>query len=140
MSLQDKLKDMLNSKTEAGNKFLEENGKKPEVMTTPSGLQYEILQAGNGPKPERSSRVTVHYEGRLTDGSVFDSSYKRGQPATFGVTQVISGWTEALQLMPQGSKWRLTIPSELGYGARGAGGSIPPNSVLVFDVEVLGIS
>ena len=125
---------------EEGQKFLEENGKRDGVVTLPSGLQYEILEKGNGPKPEGTSRVTVHYEGRLTNDNVFDSSYKRGQPATFGVRQVISGWTEALQLMPQGSKWRLFIPSELGYGARGAGGSIPPNATLVFDVELLEIS
>src|ERR1043165_152076 len=120
--------------------FLEENSKREGVVTLPSGLQYEVLQEGTGPKPEATSRVTVHYEGRLTNGNVFDSSYKRNQPATFGVRQVISGWTEALQLMPVGSKWRLFIPSELGYGARGAGASIPPNAVLIFDVELLGIS
>lgn len=125
---------------EQGQQFLAENGQRDEVFTLPSGLQYEILQEGTGEKPEGTSRVTVHYEGRLTDGKVFDSSYKRGEPATFGVRQVISGWTEALQLMPTGSKWRLFIPSELGYGARGAGGSIPPNAALIFDVELLSIS
>ena len=126
------------AETEAANKkYLDENAAREGVTTTASGLQYEILQEGTGPVAGPNSRVTVHYEGRLTDGKVFDSSYKRGQPATFGVTQVISGWTEALQLMPQGSKWRLTIPPDLGYGARGAGGSIPPNAVLIFDVEVL---
>ena len=138
MSLQDKLREMLGQKAsqqmEQGQQFLDENGKREGVTTLPSGLQYEVLQEGTGPKPEGSSRVTVHYEGRLIDGKVFDSSYKRGQPATFGVRQVISGWTEALQLMPTGSKWRLFIPSELGYGARGAGGSIPPNAALIFDV------
>ncbi len=132
---------MLGQKTtqqmEQQTQFLEENSKREGVVTLPSGLQYEILQEGSGEKPSDTSRVTVHYEGRLSDGNVFDSSYKRGQPATFGVRQVISGWTEALQLMPVGSKWRLFIPSELGYGARGAGGSIPPNAVLVFDVELL---
>jgi FKBP-type peptidyl-prolyl cis-trans isomerase FklB len=140
MSLQDKLREMLGQKTEANKKFLEENGQREGVVTLPSGLQYEVLQEGNGPKPEATSRVTVHYEGRLTDGKVFDSSYKRNQPATFGVRQVIAGWTEALQLMPLGSKWRLYIPSELGYGAMGAGGAIPPHAVLIFDVELLGIS
>lgn len=120
--------------------FLAENALREGVITTPSGLQYEILQVGTGDKPGPSTRVTVHYEGRLSNGQVFDSSYKRGQPATFGVNQVISGWTEAMQMMPVGSKWRLFIPSELGYGARGAGGSIPPNAALVFDVELLSMS
>jgi len=142
--LQDKLRELLGQKTtqqmEQGQQFLEENGKREGVVTLPSGLQYEILEEGAGPKPEGSSNVTVHYEGRLIDGKVFDSSYKRNQPATFGVRQVISGWTEALQLMPQGSKWRLFIPSELGYGARGAGGSIPPNATLIFDVELISIA
>lgn len=122
---------------EAQQQFLDENSKREGVVTLPSGLQYEVLQEGNGEKPSDTSRVTVHYEGRLSDGKVFDSSYKRGQPATFGVRQVISGWTEALQLMPVGAKWRLFIPLELGYGSRGAGGSIPPNAALVFDVELL---
>ena len=144
MSLQDKLREMLGQKAsqqmEQGQQFLEENSKREGVVTLPSGLQYEILEEGTGAKPDGNSRVTVHYEGRLTDGKVFDSSYKRNSPATFGVRQVISGWTEALQLMPMGSKWRLFIPSELGYGARGAGGSIPPNAALIFDVELLGIS
>lgn len=140
MSLQDKLRDLLGQKTETNTKFLEENGKREGVITLDSGLQYEVLQEGTGPKPEGGSRVTVHYEGKLTNGDVFDSSYKRGQPATFGVRQVIPGWTEALQLMPVGSKWRLFIPSDLGYGARGAGGAIPPHSVLIFDVELLAIA
>lgn len=139
MSLQEKLRQLLGQKTESNQKFLDENAAREGVTTLPSGLQYEVLQEGSGPKPDASSRVTVHYEGRLTDGKVFDSSYKRNQPATFGVRQVIPGWTEALQLMPVGSKWRLFIPSELGYGARGAGSSIPPHSVLIFDVELLGI-
>lgn len=125
---------------EEGHAWLQENAKRAEVVVLPSGLQYEILQAGTGATPGPSTRVTVHYEGTLTNGNVFDSSYKRGQPATFGVNQVISGWTEALQLMPEGSKWRLFIPSDLGYGERGAGGSIPPNAVLIFDVELLGLS
>ena len=122
---------------EQNHQWLLENAKKEQVVVLPSGLQYEVLQAGTGATPTTNSRVTVHYEGSLTNGNVFDSSYKRGQPATFGVTQVISGWTEALQLMPQGSKWRLYIPSDLGYGARGAGHSIPGNSILIFDVELL---
>lgn len=141
MSLQDKLRDFLNNKSanqmEEGKKFLEENGKRPEVTTTASGLQYEVLQEGNGNKPTSAmSRVTVHYEGKLINGQVFDSSYKRNQPASFGLNQVISGWTEGVQLMPQGSKFRFFIPSELGYGSRGAG-SIPPHSTLIFDVELL---
>jgi len=140
MSLQDKLKAMFGDRAEAGKKFLEENAMREGVVVLPSGLQYEILQEGSGEKPGPRSRVTVHYEGRLADGKVFDSSYKRGQPATFGVYQVIAGWTEALQLMPVGSKWRLFIPQELGYGARGAGGDIPPYAALVFDVELLGIA
>ena len=125
---------------EANHQWLLENAKRDEVVMLPSGLQYEVLEASNGATPGPHSRVTVHYEGRLTDGKVFDSSYKRGQPATFGVNQVISGWTEALQLMPQGSKWRLFIPSDLGYGERGASASIPGNSTLIFDVELLGIA
>jgi FKBP-type peptidyl-prolyl cis-trans isomerase len=141
MSLQDKLKDFLNNKSsntmEEGKKFLEENGKREGVITTASGLQYEVLQEGNGNQPTSSmSRVTVHYEGRLTNGKVFDSSYKRNQPASFGLNQVISGWTEGVQLMPQGAKFRFYIPSELGYGARGAG-SIPAHATLIFDVELL---
>ena len=143
MSLQDKLKDLMGDKTaqqkEEGHQWLLENAKNPNVVMLPSGLQYEVLEPGTGATADMHSRVTVHYEGRLTNGKVFDSSYQRGQTATFGVTQVIKGWTEALQLMPQGSKWRLFIPSDLGYGERGAG-SIPPNSVLIFDVELIGIS
>lgn len=122
---------------EANHQWLQENAKRDEVVALPSGLQYEILVPGNGATPALHSRVTVHYEGKLTDGKIFDSSYRRNQTATFGVTQVIAGWTEALQLMPKGSKWRLYIPSDLGYGERGAGGSIPPNAILVFDVELI---
>ncbi|MBS1614748.1 MAG: FKBP-type peptidyl-prolyl cis-trans isomerase [Bacteroidetes bacterium] len=140
MSLQEKLRQLFNQKSEDNEKFLSENSAREEVVTLPSGLQYEILQEGQGPRPEATSRVTVHYEGRLTNGTIFDSSYKRNQPASFGVRQVISGWTEGLQLMPLGSKWRLVIPPDLGYGARGAGSSIPPHAVLVFDVELLGIN
>lgn len=121
----------------AGKSHLEANAKRPEVITTPSGLQYEVLVEGHGPKPTPQSQVKVHYEGRLIDGTVFDSSIERGEPATFGVTQVIPGWVEALQLMNAGSKWRLHIPSELAYGPQGAGGVIGPNSTLIFDVELL---
>jgi len=137
MSLQDKLKAMLQSKTEEQEKFLQDNAAKEGVITLPSGLQYLVLKAGDGEKPGARTMVTVNYEGSLIDGKTFDSSYKRGNPATFGVHQVIPGWTEALQLMPVGSKWRLFIPSSLGYGARGAGGSIPPHATLIFDVELL---
>jgi FKBP-type peptidyl-prolyl cis-trans isomerase FklB len=140
MSLQDKLKALLQSKSEDQEKFLQDNAAKEGVVTLPSGLQYLVLNSGDGAKPGPTTMVTVHYEGSLVNGKVFDSSYKRGKPATFGVHQVIRGWTEALQLMPVGSKWRLFIPAELGYGARGAGGSIPPNATLVFDVELLSIS
>ena len=140
MSLQDKLKALLQSKSEDQEKFLQDNAAKEGVVTLPSGLQYLVLNPGDGAKPGPTTMVTVHYEGSLVNGKVFDSSYKRGKPATFGVHQVIRGWTEALQLMPVGSKWRLFIPAEVGYGARGAGGSIPPNATLVFDVELLSIS
>ena len=124
---------------EAGLKFLEENKKKEGVQVTASGLQYQVLTMGEGDKPKATSTVRCHYEGCLIDGSIFDSSYKRNQPADFPVNQVIPGWTEALQLMPVGSKWRLFIPSELGYGEHGAGDMIAPNSVLIFDVELLDI-
>ena len=122
---------------EAGKSYLEENGKRAEVVTTPSGLQYEVLEEGNGAQPSAGDQVKVHYTGRLIDGTVFDSSVERGEPATFGVTQVIPGWVEALQLMKAGSKWRLHIPSNLAYGPQGAGGIIGPNSTLIFDVELL---
>ncbi len=122
-----------------GEAFLLENGKRPEVTTTESGLQYEIIKQGKGKKPTAESTVRVHYAGTLLDGTEFDSSYKRGEPATFGVTQVIKGWTEALQLMPVGSKYKLYIPYNLAYGERGAGQDIPPYSTLVFEVELLGI-
>lgn len=122
---------------EAGEKFLAENGQRPEVVTTPSGLQYEVLQQGEGPKPAAHDQVKVHYTGRLLDGTVFDSSVERGEPATFGVTQVIPGWVEALQMMNAGSRWRLYIPSALAYGPNGAGGAIGPNATLIFDVELL---
>ncbi len=124
---------------EAGQKFLEENKGKEGVVALPSGLQYKILVAGNGPKPQASDTVKCHYEGRLINGTVFDSSIRRGEPAEFPVGGVIAGWVEALQLMPVGSKWQLYIPSELAYGAHGAGQSIGPNETLIFDVELLAI-
>lgn len=122
----------------AGKAFLEENAKQEGVTVLPSGLQYKVLQQGDGPVAEAADRVKVHYEGRLIDGTVFDSSYKRGEPATFAPSQVIKGWTEALTMMPVGSKWQLYIPQELGYGNRQSG-PIPAYSTLIFDVEVLGI-
>ena len=129
---------MQKNKTE-GKQFLEENAKKQGVVVTESGLQYQILTEGNGEKPKSSDRVKVHYHGTLIDGTVFDSSVQRGEPAVFGVTQVISGWVEALQLMPVGSKWRLFIPYKLAYGAQGAGEMIQPFSTLIFDVELIDI-
>ena len=122
----------------AGDAFMAENGAKEGVVTLPSGLQYEIIRAGNGPMPTETDRVKVHYHGTLIDGTVFDSSVDRGEPATFGVTQVIAGWTEALKLMPVGSKWRLYIPYDLAYGSADRG-TIKPFSNLIFDVELLGI-
>lgn len=122
-----------------GETFLEENKKKEGVVVLPSGLQYKILKAGDGPKPKASDTVKCHYEGRLINGQVFDSSIRRGEPAEFPVSGVIAGWVEALQLMPVGSKWQLYIPSELAYGAHGAGQSIGPNETLIFDVELLAI-
>ncbi|MDR1516886.1 MAG: FKBP-type peptidyl-prolyl cis-trans isomerase [Dysgonamonadaceae bacterium] len=122
-----------------GEAFLAQNKTKEGVIVLPSGLQYEILKEGTGPKPKATDRVKTHYHGTLIDGTVFDSSVQRGQPSTFGVNQVIKGWVEALQLMPLGSKWRLYIPSDLAYGSQGAGGSIEPDSALIFDIELLGI-
>lgn len=122
---------------EQGKSFLEANKKKENVHTLPSGLQYEIITEGTGKKPKATDQVRCHYEGTLIDGTLFDSSVKRGEPAVFGVNQVIHGWVEALQLMTEGSKWRLYIPSELGYGAQGAGEMIPPHSTLIFDVELI---
>ena len=119
-----------------GQAFLAENGTKEGVVTTASGLQYKVISAGSGAKPTVDSTVEVHYAGRLLDGTEFDSSVKRGVPATFGVTQVIAGWTEALQLMPQGSKWELYIPADLAYGPGGTG-PIGPNQMLIFEVELL---
>jgi FKBP-type peptidyl-prolyl cis-trans isomerase FklB len=124
---------------EAGKKFLEENSKKPGVVTLPSGLQYQIIKEGTGPKPGPEDKVTTHYHGTLLNGKVFDSSVERGQPVSFAVNGVIPGWTEALQLMSVGSKWKLFIPSNLAYGERGAGGDIGPNETLIFEVELISI-
>lgn len=132
-------KKMADVNAQAGAAFLEENGKRVEVKTTASGLQYEVVKEGEGACPGPHDQVTVHYEGRLIDGTVFDSSVERGEPATFGVTQVIPGWVEALQLMKVGAKWRLFIPSALAYGPQGAGGIIGPNQTLIFDVELIRI-
>ena len=120
-----------------GEAFLTENAKREGINVTASGLQYEVLESGNGDSPAAKDRVEVHYTGKLIDGTVFDSSVERGVPATFGVTQVIPGWVEALQLMHEGDKWRLYIPSDLAYGPQGAGGIIGPNCTLIFDVELL---
>lgn len=122
---------------ELGKNFLETNKQKAGIVTLPSGLQYEVINEGNGKQPKATDRVRCHYEGTLIDGTVFDSSVKRGEPAVFGVNQVIAGWVEALQLMKEGAKWRLFIPSDLAYGARGAGELIAPHSTLVFEVELL---
>lgn len=122
-----------------GQAFLEKNAQRPEVVTLESGLQYEVITKGDGVVPTASDQVKVHYHGTLIDGTVFDSSVSRGEPAVFGVTQVISGWVEALQLMPVGSKWKLYIPSDLAYGVRGAGQHIAPHTSLVFEVELIEI-
>ncbi|MEC8071776.1 MAG: FKBP-type peptidyl-prolyl cis-trans isomerase [Pseudomonadota bacterium] len=127
------------SNSEPGNVYRAENAKRPEVTTLPSGLQYEVIVAGDGPKPGPTDTVSTHYHGSLVDGTVFDSSVDRGIPAQFPVNGVIAGWTEALQLMGVGSKWRLVIPPELAYGERGAGGAIPPQATLIFEVELLDI-
>lgn len=121
----------------AGEAFLAENGKKDGVITLPSGLQYQVLKEGNGKKPSATDQVVCHYEGTLIDGTVFDSSYQRNQPATFGLNQVIAGWTEGVQLMQEGAKYRFFIPYNLAYGERGAGAQIPPFAALVFDVELI---
>ena len=120
-----------------GNAFLEENAKRDGIKVTASGLQYEVLKEGKGHSPEADDRVEVRYTGKLIDGTVFDSSVERGVPATFGVTQVIPGWVEALQLMKEGDQWRVYIPANLAYGPNGAGGVIGPNMALIFDVELL---
>ncbi|MGI6232392.1 MAG: FKBP-type peptidyl-prolyl cis-trans isomerase [Prevotella sp.] len=120
-----------------GEAFLSDNAKKEGVVTLPSGLQYQVLREGNGRKPSATDQVECHYEGTLINGQVFDSSYRRGETATFGLNQVIKGWTEGLQLMKEGAKYRFFIPYHLGYGAQGAGQSIPPYATLIFDVELI---
>jgi FKBP-type peptidyl-prolyl cis-trans isomerase FklB len=132
------LEEKMNAENiEKGKNFLAENAKREGVTTLASGLQYEVIKEGNGKKPKATDKVKCHYEGTLIDGTLFDSSIKRGEPAVFGLNQVIKGWTEALQLMTEGSKWRLYLPSELAYGAQGAGEMIPPHSTLIFDVELI---
>ena len=120
-----------------GQNFLNENAKKEGVITLPSGLQYQVLSEGTGKKPKATDQVKCHYEGMLVDGTLFDSSIQRGEPATFGLNQVIAGWTEGLQLMKEGAKYRFFIPNHLGYGEHGAGSSIPPFATLIFDVELI---
>jgi FKBP-type peptidyl-prolyl cis-trans isomerase FklB len=141
MSVSDKLKAMFENKanenSKAGETFLAENGKKENVVTLPSGLQYEIIKQGDGPKPSANNTVTCHYHGTTIIGEVFDSSVKRGQPASFPLNAVIKGWTEALQLMPVGSKWKLYIPPHLAYGNRSISREIGPNSTLIFEVELI---
>ena len=141
--LQDYFKNLQAEKFEmnkqVGEEFLRINKEKRGVVTLPSGLQYEVIKTGDGPKPGSDDKVRCHYHGTFVDGRVFDSSVQRGKPAVFGVSQVIRGWTEALQLMNVGSKWRLFIPSDLAYGAHGAGEAIEPNMTLIFDVVLLGI-
>lgn len=141
MGIADRLFNMKNEKAaanlKAGQDFLEENKNKPGVVALPSGLQYMILTEGNGLRPSATNKVTCHYHGTLIDGTVFDSSVRRGKPAEFPLNAVIKGWTEGLQLMPTGSKWRFFLPAHLGYGERGAGAQIGPNSALIFDVELI---
>lgn len=141
--LNERLQEQQNRQTKqlaaAGEQFLAQNRQRPEVTTLASGLQYEVLQTGDGAKPAATDTVSTHYHGTLIDGTVFDSSVERGAPAQFPVNRVIAGWTEALQLMPVGSKWRLFIPYQLAYGERGAGGAIAPFAALIFDVELLAI-
>ncbi len=141
--MQQKAKDAIakisQENREAETAFLATNRQLPDVVTTASGLQYKVMTPGNGPQPSATDTVRVHYTGMLLDGRVFDSSVKRGQPAEFGVNQVIPGWAEALQLMPVGSKYKLFIPAALAYGERGAGEAIPPNAMLLFEVELLEI-
>jgi len=133
---------LLDTNLAAGKAFLETNAKAEGVKTTASGLQYKVLRVGNenGKQPGPTSRVTVNYEGRHLNGDVFDSSYQRGQPITFGLDQVIKGWTEGVQLMTEGAKYQLYIPAELAYGERGAGGAIGPGETLIFDVELLQVN
>ncbi len=133
------MKEQAEKNKQVGEAFLAENKKKDGVVTLPSGLQYKILKAGDGPKPTAEDTVVCQYRGTLLDGKEFDSSYKHNQPATFPVNRVIKGWTEALQLMPAGSKWQLFVPPDLAYGERGAGGEIPPDATLIFEVELVSI-
>jgi FKBP-type peptidyl-prolyl cis-trans isomerase FklB len=136
---QEQVKALAEKNKKEGEAFLAANKKKQGVITMPSGLQYKILTDGKGKSPTAADTVTVNYKGTLIDGTEFDSSYKRGQPATFTVNGVIPGWAEALQLMKEGSKWQLYVPSNLAYGERGAGGAIGPNAVLIFEVELISI-
>ncbi|MFW5791027.1 MAG: FKBP-type peptidyl-prolyl cis-trans isomerase [Desulfohalobiaceae bacterium] len=136
---QEQRRQLSQANLEQGTAFLEANAEKQDVVQLPSGLQYQVLQKGDGPTPGLDQTVTVHYRGTLLDGTVFDSSYERGQPATFPLKGIIKGWQEALKRMPKGSKWRLFIPPDLAYGEQQAGPHIGPNSVLIFDVELLGI-
>jgi FKBP-type peptidyl-prolyl cis-trans isomerase FklB len=138
--MQKKMEKKTGKAKEEGQKFLEGNKTQAGVKVTPSGLQYKVINAGKGKSPKPTDNVTVHYTGKLVDGTVFDSSVERGEPATFGVGQVIPGWTEALQLMKEGDKWMLFIPSDLAYGERGAGGQIPPHSTLIFEVELIKVN
>jgi len=144
MGIADRLFNMKNEKSsanlKAGQEFLAANKQKPGVTTLPSGLQYEVITEGTGIKPLARNSVTCHYHGTLIDGTMFDSSVERGQPATFPLNRVISGWTEGLQLMSVGSKWRFFIPPNLAYGDRQTGSDIGPNSTLIFEVELLGVS
>ncbi len=134
---QKKAEEQAGAAKKDGEAFLAENAKKDGVVTLPSGLQYQVLREGNGRKPSATDQVECHYEGTLINGQVFDSSYRRGETATFGLNQVIKGWTEGLQLMQEGAKYRFFIPYHLGYGERGAGQSIPPYATLIFDVELV---
>lgn len=136
---QQKAEQQAKANLEKGQKFLEENKSKEGVQTTDSGLQYKVVEEGDGPSPDENDSVTVHYTGKLIDGTTFDSSRKRGEPVTFPVDAVIPGWTEALQLMEQGAKYKLFIPADLAYGERGAGAQIGPNETLIFDVELIGV-
>lgn len=135
--MEERIKDV-NKK--AGEQYLAENAKRPEVRTTASGLQYEIIKEGEGASPKPNDSVTVHYTGALIDGRVFDSSVERGEPATFGVSQVIPGWVEALQMMKPGAEWRIFVPSNLAYGPQGAGGIIGPNMTLIFDIKLIKVN
>jgi FKBP-type peptidyl-prolyl cis-trans isomerase FklB len=144
MGIADRLFNLKNERSaanlKAGQEFLDNNKEKPGIIALPSGLQYEVITQGNGPKPTAHNKVTCHYHGTLIDGTVFDSSVKRGQPATFPLNAVIKGWTEGVQLMSLGSKWRFFIPPQLAYGDRQVSAQIGPNSTLIFEVELLGIN